>query len=290
MITMSNGISASDAYPRPVLRVQNLRKDFGNGPVLDGVDLDLHEGEVLAVLGPSGSGKSTLVRCIHMLEGIDGGSISLDDVLLGYEEHRGRIRPLSERAIAQQRSKIGMVFQQFNLVPTWSVLRNITEAAIHVHQRSRTDAENRARDVLGKMGLGEKETSYPRQLSGGQQQRVAIARAIVADPRLLLFDEPTSALDPELVGDVLGVIRRLAANGRTMIVVTHEMAFAREVADRVLFMADGKVVESGPPAELFDNPRSERLRSFLSRHRNEITDQAESSAHQQVPLPSATKS
>ncbi|MGI5219118.1 amino acid ABC transporter ATP-binding protein [Nocardia carnea] len=263
---------------RPVLQVRNLRKSFGAVAVLDGVDIDLHDGEVLAVLGPSGSGKSTLVKCIHMLESLDGGSVTLDGELLGYEEHRGRLRPMSERAIAQQRSRIGMVFQHFNLVPNWTALRNITEPAIRVHKHPRAEAEERAHHLLREMGLSGKERSYPRQLSGGQQQRVAIARAIATQPRVLLFDEPTSALDPELVGDVLAVIRRLADRGRTMVVVTHEMGFAREVADRCVFMADGRVVETGRPGEFFGNPRSDRLRAFLARHRSDQHERPEPAA------------
>ena len=249
-----------------VLQVQDVRKSFGENLVLKGVNVDLHDGEVLAILGPSGSGKSTLVRCIHMLEDIDGGLITLDGEMLGYEEHRGRLRKRSERGIAEQRSRMGMVFQQFNLVPSWNVLRNITEAAIVVHGQPRADAEERGRYLLGEMGLAEKANAYPRHLSGGQQQRVAIARAIAARPRVLLFDEPTSALDPELVGDVLAVMRKLAERGTTMIVVTHEMDFARDVADRCIFMADGVIVEEGEPRALFDSPRTDRLRAFLTRH------------------------
>ncbi|WP_285251274.1 amino acid ABC transporter ATP-binding protein [Pseudarthrobacter sp. fls2-241-R2A-168] len=251
---------------KPVLQVRNLKKSFGGTPVLEGVSLDLHEGEVLAILGPSGSGKSTLARCIHMLETIDGGAVYLDDEMLGYEEHHGQLRERSERNISAQRAKLGMVFQQFNLFPHWTVLRNITEAAVTVHRQPKDAARERALYLLREMGLGDKANSYPKQLSGGQQQRVAIARAIATRPRVLLFDEPTSSLDPELVGDVLGVMRRLAERGTTMIVVTHEMDFARDVADRCIFMAGGHIVEEGKPGAFFQNPQSDRLKAFLARH------------------------
>ena len=255
---------------RPVLEIRNLRKSFGADVVLDGVDLELRDGEVLAVLGPSGSGKSTLIRCIHMLEQIDGGTISLDGDLLGFEEHRGHLRPRTEKQLARQRARMGMVFQQFNLVPTWTVLRNITEPAVRVHKRPRDEARERAMHLLSEMGLGDKSDAYPRHLSGAQPHRAPTAPPRATSPRVLLFDEPTSALDPELVGEVLAVIRRLASRGRTMMVVTHEMAFARDVADRCVFMADGKVVEHGPAKEFFAQPKSARLQAFLARHRAEL--------------------
>jgi ABC-type polar amino acid transport system ATPase subunit len=257
----------------PVLTVHGLRKSYGghgrghgHGHVaLDGVDLTVHAGEVVVVVGPSGSGKSTLVRCIHQLEPIDGGAVHLDGELLGYEHHRGGLRPLPERRVAAQRSRMGMVFQQYQLFPHWTVLRNVTEAPVRVHGRSPAQARTTALALLARVGLADKVDAHPRQLSGGQQQRVAIARAMATEPRIMLFDEPTSALDPELVEEVLAVIRDLARAGTTMVVVTHEMSFAREVADRCVFMDGGVVVETGPPDQFFTEPRSDRLRGFLSR-------------------------
>jgi len=254
------------AVEKPVvLSVHALTKRFGDQTAVDGVTFDVREGEVLAVLGPSGSGKSTLVRCLHQLETIDGGSAYLDGELLGYEMQGDVVRPLPERAVERQRRRMGMVFQQFNLFPHWTVLRNLIEAPMTVHGWSRADAVARARELLAKVGLADKEDAHPRQLSGGQQQRVAIARAIAVRPRILLFDEPTSSLDPELVDEVLGVMRDLARSGMTMIVVTHELAFARDVADRCLFMAQGALVEEAPSEEFFTAPRTDRLRTFLSR-------------------------
>ncbi|GAA0918718.1 amino acid ABC transporter ATP-binding protein [Pseudonocardia zijingensis] len=250
----------------PVVRLHEIRKVFGGHAALDGVSLDVAEGEVVVVVGPSGSGKSTLVRCVHQLESIDAGAMYLDGQLLGHEHHRGRLRPLTERAAAAQRRRIGMVFQQFHLFPHFTALRNVTEAPVRVHGRGRAEAEAEAIQLLDRVGLRDRAHHYPRQLSGGQQQRVAIARALATRPRVMLFDEPTSALDPELVDEVLAVLRGLAADGLTMVVVTHEMAFAREVADRCVFMDAGRVVETGPPEEFFGNPRSPRLRAFLSRH------------------------
>lgn len=249
----------------PVLRVENLRKSFGDHKALDGIDFEVQDGEVVVVIGPSGSGKSTLVRCIHQLQGIDGGAMYLDGELLGYELHGGRPRPLSEKSIAGQRRRIGMVFQQFNLFPHWTVLENITGASRIVHGKTSEEAEERARYLLEKVGLAAKADAHPRELSGGQQQRVAICRALAPRPRIMLFDEPTSALDPELVDEVLSVLRDLTSLGMTMVVVTHEMEFARQMADRVVFMDNGKIVEQGPPEELFGRPKTERLRSFLSR-------------------------
>jgi len=250
----------------PVLRVRNVRKNFGDHAALDDVSLDVHEGEVVVIIGPSGSGKSTLVRCVHQLESIDGGAIYLDDELLGYERRGAGLRPLTARRVAAQRRRMSMVFQQFNLLPHMTVLRNVTEAPVRVHRRDRTEARTEALELLDQVGLRDRADHYPRQLSGGQQQRVAIARAVATHPRITLFDEPTSALDPELVGEVLGVMRQLAEDGMTMIVVTHEMAFARDVADRCVFMEAGRIVESGPPAEMFGNPQTPRLRAFLARH------------------------
>jgi polar amino acid transport system ATP-binding protein len=252
-----------DIEAKPVLQVVGLRKLYGEDVALDGVDLDVAAGEVVAVLGPSGSGKSTLVRCIDQLESIEGGAIYLDGDLLGYERHRNGLRPLTEPEIARQRRRMAMVFQQFNLFPHWTVLRNITEAPIKVHGVSPDAARKRGMELLTRVGLADKADAHPRQLSGGQQQRVAIARAVAAQPRILLFDEPTSSLDPELVDEVLQVIKDLAEAGMTMVVVTHEMEFARHVADRCVFMAEGVVIEDRPSAEFFADPRSTRLRSFL---------------------------
>ncbi|WP_214403949.1 amino acid ABC transporter ATP-binding protein [Pseudonocardia lacus] len=257
---------ATGSSARTVLRLRDVRKNYGAHAALDGVSLDVAEGEVVVVIGPSGSGKSTLVRCVHQLEEIDGGAMYLDGELLGHERHRGGLRPLSARQVAAQRRRAGMVFQQFNLFPHFTALRNVAEAPRRVHGRPRAEAEREARALLERVGLADRAGHYPRQLSGGQQQRVAIARALATKPRILLFDEPTSALDPELVEEVLAVVRELAAEGMTMVVVTHEMGFARDVADRCVFMEAGRVVESGPPAALFGSPSSARLRAFLSRH------------------------
>lgn len=253
----------------PVLEARGLIKRFGETVALDGVDFTVNEGEVVAVLGPSGSGKSTLVRCLHQLESIEGGAMFLDGDILGYEEHRGGLRVRTKRSADRQRRHIGMVFQQFNLFPHWTVLRNITEAPIQVHGIPQAEAESRAMELLERVGLADKAHAHPRHLSGGQQQRVAIARALAPRPRVILFDEPTSALDPELVDEVLKVMKDLALGQTTMVVVTHEMSFAREVADRCVFMADGQVVETAPSREFFEAPKTERLRSFLTRYSNE---------------------
>jgi ABC-type polar amino acid transport system ATPase subunit len=248
----------------PVLEVVGLRKHFGDHAALDGIDLTVNEGEVVAVLGPSGSGKSTLVRCLDQLETIDGGAMYLDGELLGFEQGK-TLRPLTDAGVRAQRRRMSMVFQQFNLFPHWTVLRNVTEAPIAVHGIAPVQAKAKALDLLDKVGLSDKATAYPRQLSGGQQQRVAIARAVAVEPRVLLFDEPTSALDPELIDEVLQTMKALAATGRTMVVVTHEMEFAREVADRCVFMAEGRVVEDRPAEAFFRDPQTDRLRSFLAR-------------------------
>ncbi|XKH58084.1 amino acid ABC transporter ATP-binding protein [Citricoccus nitrophenolicus] len=247
-----------------MLEVVGLRKQFGDHTALDGIDLTVNEGEVVAILGPSGSGKSTLVRCLDQLETIDGGAMYLDGELLGFEQGRS-LRPLTDAGVRAQRRRMSMVFQQFNLFPHWTVLRNVTEAPIAVHGVPSAQAKAAARDLLAKVGLSDKEDAYPRQLSGGQQQRVAIARAVAVEPRVLLFDEPTSALDPELIDEVLQTMKALAATGRTMVVVTHEMEFAREVADRCVFMAEGRVIEDRPADEFFRAPKTDRLRSFLAR-------------------------
>ncbi|TYB61136.1 amino acid ABC transporter ATP-binding protein [Nonomuraea sp. PA05] len=248
-----------------MVRARAVRKHFGHLEVLKGIDLDVQPQEVVVVLGPSGSGKSTFLRCVNHLETIDGGSIHVDGELIGFEASGGKVRHLRKSRITRQRREIGMVFQQFNLFPHMTVLQNVVEAPVGVRGEPREQARERAHALLRRVGLEDKAGSYPRQLSGGQQQRVAIARALAMRPKLMLFDEPTSALDPELVGEVLATMKGLAEDGLTMIVVTHEIGFAREVADRVVFMDGGVVVESGTPADVLDNPSSPRTRAFLSR-------------------------
>ncbi|MET8509504.1 amino acid ABC transporter ATP-binding protein [Streptomyces sp. NPDC004787] len=255
--------AATDADVK--VRLRAVRKNFGPLEVLRGIDLDVRPGEVTVVLGPSGSGKSTLLRTINHLEKVDGGTVSVDGTLVGYRRSGNRLYELREREILRQRTRIGFVFQNFHLFPHLTVLENIVEAPVSALKRPRKEAEASARALLDRVGLADKAGAYPRQLSGGQQQRVAIARALALEPGLLLFDEPTSALDPELVGEVLDVIKDLAAAGTTMIVVTHEIGFAREVADTVVFMDEGRIVEQGPPAEVLDAPRHERTRAFLSK-------------------------
>jgi polar amino acid transport system ATP-binding protein len=248
----------------PLLRIRGLCKSFGAHRVLDGVDLDVREGEVTVLLGPSGSGKSTLLRCVNHLEKPDAGFVDIGGEIVGYTYRRQRLRELPPAAAARQRARVGMVFQQFNLFPHLTVVQNIVEAPVAIHRLPRRQAVERARELLGRVGLSGREDAYPRQLSGGQQQRVAIARALAMRPALMLFDEPTSALDPELVGDVLAVMKDLAVSGTTMIVVTHEIGFAREVADTVAFLDGGRIIESGPPADVLANPRHERARAFLT--------------------------
>ncbi|WP_420963587.1 amino acid ABC transporter ATP-binding protein [Brucella sp. IR073] len=250
---------------RPLVQARNVHKSFEQLEVLKGIDLDVRPGEVVVILGPSGSGKSTFLRCINHLEAIQKGYIEVDGEQIGYKLRNNRLVKLSSNGIARQRRKIGMVFQQFNLYPHMTVLQNIIEAPVGVHGESRKDAIENAIRLLEKVGLAEKAESYPRQLSGGQQQRVAIARALAIKPKLMLFDEPTSALDPELVGEVLSTMRDLAAQGLTMIVVTHEIGFAREAADRVVFMDGGHIVEMGKPEDVIGNPRHPRTQAFLSR-------------------------
>jgi polar amino acid transport system ATP-binding protein len=252
---------------RGTVEIRGVHKRFGANEVLRGIDLTLDPGSVTVVLGPSGSGKSTLLRCINHLEKIDRGSVRVDGELIGYRQAGGKLHELREREVLKQRSRIGFVFQSFNLFPHLTVLENVVEAPLHAQRRPKGPVHEQARLLLARVGLTDKLDAYPRQLSGGQQQRVAIARALALDPTLVLFDEPTSALDPELVGEVLDVMKDLARSGTTMVVVTHEIGFAREVADRVVFMDDGRVVEDGPPADVLDNPREERTRSFLARVR-----------------------
>ncbi|WP_346433186.1 amino acid ABC transporter ATP-binding protein [Pseudoxanthobacter sp.] len=245
--------------------LQGVTKRFGEVTVLSGIDLDVAAGEVCCLIGPSGAGKSTLIRCINYLEKIQYGRIYVNGQLVGYRLKDGRLHELKGREAARSRADTAMVFQHFNLFPHMTVLENITEAPIHVRGEKRAAAETYARELLARVGLADKERAYPKSLSGGQKQRVAIARALALRPKLLLFDEPTSALDPELVGDVLDVMKSLAREGQTMIVVTHEMGFAREVADRVVFMDQGRIVESGPPEDVLDAPKTERLQGFLSK-------------------------
>jgi len=250
----------------PMVQVIDAHKRFGRLEVLRGVSLDVMRGDVVVLLGPSGCGKTTLLRCINHLEALNGGRIYVDGALVGYREKDGRLVEDSEPEIARKRSAIGMVFQRFNLFPHLTALGNVTEAPIRVKGFPRKDAEERGRALMKEVGLASKVDAYPAQLSGGQQQRVAIARALAMEPKLMLFDEPTSALDPELVGEVLDVMKALASDmGMTMIVVTHEIGFAREVAQRALFMDEGVIVEEGPPRELFASPQQERTKAFLSR-------------------------
>ena len=248
-----------------MVRAEGVRKHFGRLEVLRGIDLEVSTGEVLCIIGPSGSGKSTFLRCINHLEKIDEGRLTVDGELVGYREHSGRLYELKDREVGQRRAQVGMVFQHFNLFPHMTALENVTVGPIKVKREDKAKAAKRARELLDRVGLSEKAGSYPRQLSGGQQQRVAIARALAMQPKLMLFDEPTSALDPELVGDVLEVMRALADDGMTMVVVTHEMGFAREVGDNLVFMDAGVIVESGPPKSVLSSPTQERTQAFLSR-------------------------
>lgn len=250
---------------RPMVKAEGVCKSFGALQVLNGITLEIGEGEVLCIVGPSGSGKSTFLRCINHLEQINAGRLYVDGELIGYRQRGNKLHEMSAREAARQRRDIGMVFQHFNLFPHRTALENVIEAPIHVKRVKKDVAVARARDLLDQVGLSPKADAYPAQLSGGQQQRVAIARALAMSPKLMLFDEPTSALDPELVGEVLEVMKELAAEGMTMVVVTHEMGFAREVANHLVFMDGGVVVESGPPREVLANPRHERTKAFLSK-------------------------
>ena len=249
----------------PALRVEGVRKSYGHVEVLKGIDMQVKPGEVACLVGPSGSGKSTFLRCINHLEKINSGRLYVDGELVGYQEKKGRLYELSDREVCRKRAEIGMVFQSFNLFQHMSVLENIIEAPMKVLKTSKEEAVIYARELLELVGLSGREESYPKQLSGGQQQRVAITRALAMRPKLMLFDEPTSALDPELVGEVLAAMQDLANSGMTMIVVTHEMGFARKVADTVTFMDGGLIVESGPPDQVLDNPQNERTKSFFSK-------------------------
>jgi polar amino acid transport system ATP-binding protein len=249
----------------PMVKAESVHKSFGRLEVLRGIDLKVQPKEVMCVIGPSGSGKSTFLRCINHLEKIDAGRLYVDGELVGYTQRGDKLYELPDREVCRKRSEIGMVFQRFNLFPHMTALENVIEAPLHVKGEGRSIAEARGRQLLDRVGLADKVNAYPNQLSGGQQQRVAIARALAMQPKLMLFDEPTSALDPELVGEVLDVMRGLAEDGMTMIVVTHEMGFAREVGDTLVFMDGGVIVEEGTPREVLANPQQERTRLFLSK-------------------------
>lgn len=251
----------------PAVAVRGVRKSYGAYEVLRGIDLTVRSGEVVTVIGPSGSGKSTLLRVVNHLETLDAGTVHIDGELIGYRLRRNRLHALPDREVRKQRSRIGFVFQQFNLFPHLTVLDNVTLAPLSAQRRDRADVDREAKDLLERVGIGHLADSYPRRLSGGQQQRVAIARALALRPRVILFDEPTSALDPELVGEVLDVIRDLAHGGTALVIVTHEIGFAREVADTVVFLDEGVIVEQGPPTVVLDQPEHPRTRAFLSRVR-----------------------
>ncbi|WP_305886585.1 amino acid ABC transporter ATP-binding protein [Pseudarthrobacter sp. SSS035] len=268
VIAGQTSITAPDAASAPtrgLVEITKVRKSFGATEVLKGITLTVEPGGVAVIVGPSGSGKSTLLRTINHLEKVDGGHIVIDGKLVGYEVRGKRLHELREKAILKQRTEIGMVFQNFNLFPHLTALENVAEAPVVAQGRSKEEARRRGLELLDRVGLKDRAGAYPRQLSGGQQQRVAIARALALNPKILLFDEPTSALDPELVNEVLDVIRELAKSGTTLIIVTHEMGFARDVADTVVFMDEGQIVEQGSPEQIFTNPQEPRTRSFLSK-------------------------
>jgi polar amino acid transport system ATP-binding protein len=249
----------------PVVKAEQVHKHFGRVQVLKGIDLEVEPREVMCIVGPSGSGKSTFLRCINHLEKLDAGKLYVNGHLVGYKQKGDKLYELREKEVAQQRREIGMVFQRFNLFPHMTARENVMEAPVRVRREAKSVVRERADKLLDRVGLSAKKDSYPSQLSGGQQQRVAIARALAMEPKLMLFDEPTSALDPELVGEVLDAMKQLAQDGMTMIVVTHEMGFAREVGDALVFMDDGVVVESGNPRDVLTNPQHERTKSFLSK-------------------------
>jgi polar amino acid transport system ATP-binding protein len=249
----------------PMVEARGVRKHFGSNQILKGIDLRVEIGSVTSLIGPSGSGKTTFLRCINHLEKVDAGRLYVDNQLIGYEERNNRLYELKPRQIAQARLKTGMVFQRFNLFPHMTVLENIIEAPLTVLNRPRDEVTEEAHTLMAQVGLADRGASYPRELSGGQQQRIAIARALAMKPKLMLFDEPTSALDPELVGEVLEVMKSLADAGMTMVVVTHELGFAREVGDQIVFMDGGVVVESGSPSDVLGNPKHDRTRAFLSK-------------------------
>jgi polar amino acid transport system ATP-binding protein len=262
---MMTAVLVDEAPVEPAVHAHQVSKSYGNVQVLRGIDMTVMPGTVTCLIGPSGSGKTTLLRCVNHLEKINDGRLTVYGELVGYRNNNGRLHQLSDREICRQRARTGMVFQSFNLFQHMTVLQNIVEAPIQVLRESQDVVTERARKLLAQVGMADKEDRYPRQLSGGQQQRVAIARALAMQPRLMLFDEPTSALDPELVGEVLEAMLDLARSGMTMIVVTHEIAFAREVADTVVFMDAGQIVEVGSPAEVLENPSHDRTKAFLSK-------------------------
>jgi polar amino acid transport system ATP-binding protein len=278
-------MSAPMTNDEPLVRAVNVTKSFGQHEVLKGIDMTVDTGEVVCLLGPSGSGKTTFLRLINQMETLTGGRIWVGGELIGIEERNGKLHVRHDKDIARQRARIGMVFQRFNLFPHMTALENVMEAPVQVKRLKKEQARTEALDLLDRVGLAERAKFYPSQLSGGQQQRVAIARALAMKPDLMLFDEPTSALDPELVGEVLNVMRDLADGGTTMIVVTHEMGFARGVADRVVFMDQGVVVEEGPPNDVLLNPKEERTRTFLSR----VKAEAEAEAAHDAELTEALK-
>lgn len=249
----------------PMVEARGVRKHYGSIEILKGINLRVERGSVTSLIGPSGSGKTTFLRCINHLEKVDAGRLYVDNELIGYEERNNRLYELKPRQVAQSRLKTGMVFQRFNLFPHMTVLENIIQAPVQVLKRRKSEVTEEAHALLARVGLADRGASYPRELSGGQQQRIAIARALAMKPELMLFDEPTSALDPELVGEVLDVMKSLADSGMTMVVVTHELGFAREVGDQIVFMDGGVVVESGSPSTVLGNPKHERTRAFLSK-------------------------
>jgi polar amino acid transport system ATP-binding protein len=260
---MASDLAAPPTSSGPMVRSEGVRKKFGPVEVLCGINLEVQRGEVMCIIGPSGSGKSTFLRCINHLEKIDGGRLYVDGEMVGYRRVGSRLHELRESEVARKRAEIGMVFQRFNLFPHMTAMQNIGEAPIRVKGEPKKEVRGRAQELLDRVGLGDRGGAYPNQLSGGQQQRVAIARALAMRPKLMLFDEPTSALDPELVGEVLDVMRGLAEDGMTMVVVTHEMGFAREVGDSLVFMDAGVVVEAGPPRQVIEAPQHERTQRFL---------------------------
>lgn len=248
----------------PVLEIKNARKKFGDNEVLKDISVSVDDGNVLAIIGPSGSGKSTLLRCATLLETLDGGEMKYSDTVVVSNLYNA-VQYANKSVLKEVRSYFGLVFQNFNLFPHYSVLKNIMDAPIHVQKRNKEDVRAEALKLLDKMGLEDKADAYPQELSGGQQQRVSIARALALNPKILFFDEPTSALDPELTGDILKIIRSLASEHMTMVIVTHEIEFARNVADKIVFMADGVIVEEGTPSEVLDNPKNERTQAFLNK-------------------------
>ncbi|HZH11339.1 MAG TPA: ATP-binding cassette domain-containing protein [Microvirga sp.] len=264
---MSNGVSSLSSQTVPAVSITNLRKNFGPLEVLKGVSLSANEGDVISILGASGSGKSTMLRCINMLEVPDGGDVTIGGETIKLKQSRKGMVPADQRQVDRIRSRVAMVFQSFNLWSHMTILENVIEAPVHVQKRPKAECIAEAEELLAKVGIADKRNHYPSHLSGGQQQRAAIARALAMRPDVMLFDEPTSALDPELVGEVLRVMRSLAEEGRTMLVVTHEMGFARDVSNRVVFLHKGVVEEEGPPAEVFGAPKSERFKQFISTHR-----------------------